>query len=100
MPSFPLWENFTSGFLDYAMSAYVSLEPWVYPFIFVGVIGFIYASMQSVTVVVVGILFTLGIFAVTTNVFADVPDVTLFLYIVSIIGISLLITALFIKRRN
>lgn len=95
-----LWTNFSSGILDYAMSAYSSLEPWVYPFIFVGILGFIYATMQSVTVVVVGILFTLGIYAVTTNVFADVPDVTLFLYIVSIIGIALLITALFIKRRN
>ena len=95
-----LWGNFSSGFLDYAMSAYSSLEPWVYPFIFVGILGYIYATMQSVTVVVVGIIFTLGIFAVTTNVFVDVPDVSLFLYIVSILGITLLITALFIKRRN
>ena len=100
MATFPMWENFTNGFLDYAMSAYSSLDPWVYPFIFVGVIGFIYASMNSAIVAIVGIIFTLGIFAVTTNVFAAVPDLTLFLYIVSIIGIAILITTLFIKRRN
>lgn len=95
-----LWGNFSDGILDYAMSAYSSLEPWVYPFIFVGILGYIYATMQSVIVVVVGIIFTLGIYAVTTDIFVAVPDVTLFFYIVSVIGISLLITALFIKRRN
>ena len=100
MASFPMWENFTNGFLDYAMSAYSSLDPWVYPLVFVGIIGFIYATMNSVIVAIVAIFFTLGIFAVTTNVFAAVPDLTLFLYIVSIIGIAVLITTLFIKRRN
>ena len=95
-----LWSNFTDGFIDFGMSAYGSLEPWVYPLVFIGIIGFVYATMKSITVTVVAIIFTLGIYGATTNIFNEVPDLNLFLYIISIIGIALLITALFIKRRQ
>ena len=66
-------------------------------FIFVGIIGFIYAFSGSVTVAVVGILITLGLFG--ASVFADVPDVSIFLYIITILAIALLVTTLYIKRR-
>ena len=95
-----LWQNFTDGILDFAMTAYGSLEPWTYPLIFVGIIGYVYATMQSIIVTIVAIIFTFGIYAVTTNVFADVPDVSLFFYLISIIGISLLIGAFAYKRRS
>lgn len=95
-----LWDNFTNGVFDYAMSAYASLEPWVYPLLFMGIIGYVYAVMNSLVVTIVAIILTLGIYAGTTDVFAAVPDVTLFLYIVTIIGLVLLIGTLFWKRRS
>lgn len=95
-----LWSNFTDGFLDFGMSAYGSLEPWVYPLVFVGIIGYVYASTKSLTVAIAAIIFTFGIYGVTTNVFEAVPDINLFLYIISVIGILLLIVSFIFKRRN
>ena len=95
-----LWDNFTNGILDYAMGAYSSMSPWHYVLLVVGFIGFVYAVMQSVTVTVVAIIFTFGIYAITTDIFADVPDLTLFFYIVTVVGITLLIGTLFYKRRS
>ena len=95
-----LWDNFTSGFIDYAMSAYDGFGVWKYPLLFFAMIGYVYGTMQSITVTIIAVLFTLGIYGATTNIFADVPDLTLFLYIVTIVGIALLITAIFIKRRG
>ena len=97
-----LWGNFSSGIIDYAMSAYSSLEPWVYPFILIGIIGYVYAVMNSITVAIVAIIFTLGIYATTTSIWISAPvnDAVMFLYLVSVIGIGLLIAMLFIKRRD
>lgn len=94
-----IWQGFMEGIIEYGMSAYDPLGIWKYPLIFVGVFGFIYGWMQSVTVTVVAIIFTFAIYGVTTNIFANVPDLTLFLYIITLMGIALLITVLFIKRR-
>lgn len=96
-----LWDNFTSeGIFDFATSTYASLEPWTYPLVILGILGFVYATMNSIIVTIAGIIFAVGIYGVTTDIFVDVPDITLFLYIVSIIGITLLIAMLVIKRRS
>jgi len=95
-----LWDSFYSGMIDYAMSAYDPFGIWKYPALLLAIIGFIYASMQSAIVAIVGILFTFAIYGMTTNIFASVPDLNLFLYIITIMGIALLFTALFIKRRS
>jgi len=95
-----LWDSLMEGFIDYGMSAYDGFGVWKYPILFLAVIGFVYATMTSIIVTIVAIIFTFAIYAVTTDIFAGVPDLNLFLYIVSIVGITLLITALFIKRRS
>ena len=95
-----LWDSLMEGFIDYGMSAYDGFGVWKYPLVFIAIIGYVYATMQSITVTIVAIIFTFAIYGVTTNIFADVPDLNLFLYIVTIIGIALLITTLFIKRRS
>lgn len=94
----PIWDDFNSGMLQYAIDAFNAIDIWFWPFVFIGIIGYLYAAMESVTVAVVGILITFGLFATTTSIFADVPELSQFLYIIAIIGITLLITALFIKR--
>jgi len=97
--AFEIWENFTQGILDYGMETFSGMEPWTYPFIFVGIIGFVYATMKSVIVAIIGIIITFGLYATTTNIFVDMPDISLFLYIVAVVGIAMLIVALVIKRR-
>lgn len=95
-----IWQNFSSDIFGFAMSAFSPLEPWLYPFIFLGIIGYIYSAMESITVTVVAILITFGIFAGTTSIFESVPQISQFLYIVSVIGITMLIATLIIKKRR
>lgn len=94
-----IWQSFIQGFVDYGMSAYDPLGVWKYPLIFVGIFGFIYTFMNSAIVAIVGIIITLAIYGSTTDIFTHVPDLNLFLYIVTIMGLALLITTLFIKKR-
>lgn len=97
---FPIWENFSTDIVGYATSAYSSVEPYFWPLIFIGIIGYIYAGMQSVIVAVVGILITFGLFATTTSIFEAVPQITQFFYIVTVIGICMLIAAIIIHKRR
>jgi hypothetical protein len=93
-----IWTNFSGGIFEYALSAYNNLEPWTYPLIFLGVIGYMYSATHSVITAIVAILITFGIFATTTSIFVDVPDLGLFLNIVTLVGISALIFSFFAKR--
>lgn len=97
--AFPIFDNITSGIPDYAIAAFNSVEPYFWPIIFIGIIGFLYAAMSSITIAIIGILVTLAMFSTTSALFADVPLITQFLYIITVIGLALLITALFINRR-
>lgn len=93
-----MWGNFSSGIFEYAMDAYSSLEPWTYPLIFIGIIGYVYTATHSVITAIAAILITFGIYAATTNVFVDVPDVSLLMSLISLIGISALIFTLFARK--
>ena len=96
---FEIWENFTSGILDYGISAYNAVEPWTIPLVFLGIIGWVYASVHSVTVTAVAILITFSIYG--SSILLEVPDsFSIFLYIVTILGITFLFTALAIKYRG
>jgi len=99
--AFNIWQNFTSeGILNYALSAYGSLDIWLWPLIFLGIFGYIYAGTKSIVVCVVGIIITFGVFAGTTDVFNRVPEPTMVAYIVVIMGLSMLFAGLFIKISN
>jgi len=100
MPLNPIWENFSSDIFGYATSAFSSVEPYLYPFVIIGIIGFIYAAMNSIIVAVVAVLITFAAFATTTSIFEQVPQISQFFYIISIIGITLLVVTLFLKRRH
>jgi hypothetical protein len=93
-----IWENLTQGIFNYAMDSYNILGIWLYPLLFIGIIGYVYASMQSVTVGIIGILLTIGIFGATTQIFQEVPMLVQLLYIITILGLTLLLVGLFIKR--
>ena len=95
-----VWGNFTNGTAEYAIESFAALEPWVYPLLFVGIIGYIYTSMHSVTSAVVAIIITLGLFGVTTSLFTYTPEITQLFYIISIMGITSLIVTMLMKHRG
>ena len=95
--AFEFWDEFVSDIMGYWIDGFSNTDPYLFPFLFIGIIGFIYASLNSITVAIVGILLTIGLFG--SSFFAGIPDLTNLLYIVTILGISLLIVTLFIKRR-
>jgi len=91
-----IWGNFTNGSVEYAVQAFQAVDPWFYPIIMVAIIGYIYTAMNSVTAAVIGIIITLGIFGATTSIFEaeGIAQMTQFLYVVTIIGISMLLLSL------
>lgn len=95
--SFDIWSNFSGGIFEYSIDAYNGLEPWTYPIIFLAIIGYVFMATRSITAAIVSIFITMGIYATTTNIFVDVPDLTLFLMIVSLIGMSMLFIVLIMK---
>ena len=95
-----VWQNFSTDIFGFAMSSFSSLEPWLYPLIFIGIFGYIYSAMESIVVTVVAILITFGIFAGTTSIFESVPQINQFFYIISVIGITLLIATLIVRKRR
>ena len=95
--SFEIWEEFQNIF-TYAKDTFYRLDIWFYPLLFLAIIGWVYATTQSVTVAIVAIIITFGLYATTTSIFVDVPDLDLFLYLVVLLGLTLLIGSLFIKR--
>lgn len=92
-----MWSNFSGGFFEYAMDAYGNLEPWTYPLIIVGIIGYVFMATRSVTATVVSIFIALGIYATTTSIFDNVPSLNLFLWCIAIVGIPLLLFAIVLK---
>lgn len=97
---FPLFENFSSEIIQFGLDAFAPVDPWFYPFIIVGIIGFIYGAMESITVTTVAILVTFGIFATTTSIFEQVPAINILFYIISILGLAILITTAVIRSRR
>ena len=97
---FDMWTNFSDGIVDYAMDAYSNVEPWVFPLIFIGIIGYVYAATHSVVTAVAAILITFGLYATasTMNVFGDVPDISLFMYLIALVGIASLVFTLFMRK--
>jgi len=94
---FEIWDNFNNGIFDYMLSTYSAIDPYFWPLVFIGIIGYIYVAVQSVTVAVVSIIVTFALFGTTTSIFESIPMFSQFLYIIAIVGITCLFVALFIK---
>jgi len=95
-----VWGNFSEGVPQYAMEAFSAIDPWLYPIVLFGIIGYIYGCMQSVTSAIIAILITLGIFSVTTSIFEEVPEMTQILYIITILGLTMLLVSLLLHKRR
>lgn len=95
-----IWSNFTRSVPEYAVEAYSTLDPWFYPILLLGIIGYIYTSMHSATAAIVAILITFGLFATSTSIFVDTSEMSILLYLISIVGLAFLVTTLLTQRRS
>ena len=95
-----IWANFTQNPPQYIVEAFSAIDPWFYPLVFLGIIGFVYGATNSIISAVIMILIMFGLFAGTTSIFSGIPEITQFLYLIAILGITLLVVTFFLKRRN
>ena len=85
-----LWNNSTDNFMQYAIDAYSAIDPWFYPILLFGIVGYVYTYMRSTIAAVVAIFITLGIYG-ATGIFNGTYELTLFMYIVALVGVVALI---------
>jgi len=83
-----IWTNFTRSVPEYATDAFAAIDPWFYPLMLFGIIGYIYGCMSSVISAIIAIFITLGLFAVTTSIFEQTPQLVQILYIITVIGLT------------
>lgn len=96
-----IWSNVTSeGIIEYAVAAFDAIDPWFYPLVMLGFIGYIYGCMHSAIAAVIAIIITIGLFAAGTNIFIQTSELTILLYLITVIGIAFFITTLMLRRRN
>jgi hypothetical protein len=95
------YTDFFSNIFGYALETFAPMQPYFWPLFFGGIIGYIYCAMNSLIAAVVGILLVFGVFAGTavSGFFAEVPVFSQFLYIITIVGFTLLVGTLIMKRR-
>ena len=96
--SLDIWTNFSQGIFSYSLDAYGNLQPWFYPLVFIGIIGYVYTATHSVITAIVAILITFGLYGTTTDIFNTTPDFVLLMNIIVLVGVSTLIFTLFMKR--
>jgi len=92
-------EIMDQGFIDWALSAYETLfGVWMWPLIFVGIVGYVYAVNKSATAAAVAICLIFGIFGIT-GIFADVGEFSQFSYVIALFSIAGGFVAVFLNRR-
>ena len=94
-----IWQNFTSGIMDYGLQTFAPIDPWFYPLVFVGLIGYVYTALNSVIGAVVAILLTFAVYGASNIVFPEGPvsGISMFLYIIVVVGVSFLLMTVILK---
>lgn len=99
--------NYTAIFDDligYGMQTFDPMQPYFWLLFFGAIIGYIYGAVRSIVVTVIAIILVFGIFAGTTlsGYFSDskVSIFSQFMYILTLVGLVLLVGALLTKRRT
>lgn len=88
------------GFIDWALEAYTVLfGVWVWPLIFIGIIGYVYAVNKSATSAAVAICLIFGIFGIT-GIFADVGEFSQFSSLIALFSIAGGFVALFLNKNR
>ena len=94
------WSNITSNWEYFIMQGYrYVFQHWVYPLIFLGIIGYVYAVNRSAISAAVAICITFAVFGIT-GVFSF-PETSRFVaisYVIVIFSFAAMFTLLFTKK--
>lgn len=85
--------------ISWAMSAYDGFGIYKYPLLILGILGYVYMATKSITLFIVAVIVTFAMFG-STNVFADVWEISWLLSIISVIGIVSLVMAVLLKKEG
>ena len=92
------WSNISNDWADWMLTGYRNiLGDWVYPLIFMGIVGYVYCINRSATSAAVAICLIFTVFGVT-GVFAGSDEHVVLMSIVSIVSFSVLFVHLFIGK--
>jgi len=92
-------EIINQGWVDWTLEAYKTLFGiWMWPLIFTGIVGYVYAVNKSATSAAVAICIIFGIFGIT-GIFADVGEFSQFSYVIALFSIAGGFVALFMNKR-
>ena len=94
------YSNISQNWMDFFLGSYKTvMGVWVWPLIFLGIVGYVYAVQKSATAAAVALCIIFGIFG-ATDVLSNAGEFTQFAYLMSVLSIAGAFTALFIKHRK
>ena len=95
------WTNISGNWTEWILQGYTGIltDVWLYPVLFMGIIGYVYAITQSATSAAVTIALVFGIFGVT-GVFAGPSEFGFLSWAIVITAFSAAFTALFVGRKR
>ena len=94
---YDIWNGLTDNIIEYALSAYDGMGDMVYPILFVALIGYVFAATQSIVTTVVAIIITFASFGTVVWIWEGIPQVSVFFYIVTVVGLACLVVGLILK---
>ena len=94
------YSNISENWMDFFLGSYKTvMGVWVWPLIFLGIVGYVYAVQKSATAAAVALCLIFGIFG-ATDVLSNAGEFTQFSQIMAVFSIAGAFTALFIKHRK
>jgi hypothetical protein len=84
--------------INWAMSAYDGFGVYKYPLLILGILGYVYMSTKSVTLFIVAVIVTFAMFG--TGVLAKVPEISMLLSVITVVGIVSLLMAVLLKKEG
>ena len=94
------WTNVSSNWIDYSMTGYQYVfENWVYPIIFMGIIGYVYAINKSATSAAVVICLIFALFGTSgALVYTDIVPFRDFSIAIAGVALSALFVTIFASK--
>jgi len=84
--------------INWAVSAYDGFGVYKYPILIIGILGYVYMATKSITLFVVAVIVTFAMFG--TGVLADVPEISMLMSVITVIGIASLLMAALLKKEG
>jgi hypothetical protein len=96
------FSNITNSWSEYALTGYTNIfGVWVYPLLFLGIVGYVYCISRSAITAAVAICLVFGVFGIT-GVFSypAIAEYSMLSWVIVILSFAGLFTALFVRSRR